>query len=131
MSEGKSWHGWHLFDEAARDSLYERCHELREKDPVNETPLGLWRLTRHRDCIRLLREVKAGMRSTTGDSYSPRMSEQARHGRASFMLFQDPPTHTRLRKLVSHAFTPRAIERWRPEVERIANECLDAVADRD
>lgn len=131
MSGEKSWQGWYLFDEGARDNLYERCHELREKDPVNETPLGLWRLTRHRDCVRLLREVKAGMRSTTGDSYSPRMSEQARHGRASFMLFQDPPTHTRLRKLVSHAFTPRAIERWRPEVERIANACLDAVADRD
>jgi len=131
MPDDKSWHGWYLFDEGARDNLYERCHELREKDPVNETPLGLWRLTRHRDCLRLLREVKAGMRSTTGDSYSPRMSEQARHGRASFMLFQDPPTHTRLRKLVSHAFTPRAIERWRPEVERIANACLDAVADHD
>jgi len=131
MPDDKSWHGWYLFDEGARDNLYERCHELREKDPVNETPLGLWRLTRHRDCLRLLREVKAGMRSTTGDSYSPRLSEQARHGRASFMLFQDPPTHTRLRKLVSHAFTPRAIERWRPEVERIANACLDAVADHD
>lgn len=131
MPDEKSWHGWYLFDEGTRDNLYERCHELREKDPVNETPLGLWRLTRHRDCLRLLREVAAGMRSTTGDSYSPRLSEQARHGRASFMLFQDPPAHTRLRKLVSHAFTPRAIERWRPEVERIANACLDAVADHD
>jgi len=131
MADESSWHGWYLFDEGSRDKLYERCHELREKDPVNETPLGLWRLTRHLDCMRLLREVKAGMRSTAGDSYSPRLTEQARHGRASFMLFQDPPAHTRLRKLVSHAFTPRAIERWRPEVERIANECLDTVADRD
>jgi cytochrome P450 len=131
MPDEASWHGWYLFDEGSRDQLYERCHELRKKDPVNETPLGLWRLTRHRDCMRLLREVKAGMRSTAGDSYSPRLTEQARHGRASFMLFQDPPAHTRLRKLVSHAFTPRAIERWRPEVERIANACLDAVADRD
>jgi cytochrome P450 len=125
------WHGWYLFDDGARDSLYERCHALREADPVNETPLGLWRLTRHGDCMRLLREVKAGMRSTEGASYSPRMSEQARHGRAEFMLFQDPPAHTRLRKLVSHAFTPRAIERWRPEVERIAAQCLDAVKARD
>jgi cytochrome P450 len=131
MANEKSWHGWYLFDEGARDNLPDRCRELREKDPVNETPLGLWRLTRHGDCLRLLREVKAGMRSTTGDSYSPRLTEQTRNGRASFMLFQDPPAHTRLRKLISHAFTPRAIERWRPEVERIANDCLDAVADRD
>lgn len=48
MPDEKSWHGWYLFDEGARDNLYERCHELREKDPVNETPLGLWRLTRPR-----------------------------------------------------------------------------------
>jgi len=126
-----SWHGWDLFAENERDHLYEHCHHLRRVEPVNETPVGLWRLTRHRDCVRLLREVNAGMRSTEGDSYSPRMTEQARHGRAQFMLFQDPPAHTRLRKLVSHAFTPRAIERWRSEAERIANACLDAVADRD
>ena len=130
MSNEKSWHGWYLFDEGARDSLYEHCHELREMAPVNETPVGLWRLTRHRDCMRLLREAKAGMRSTDGDSYSPRMTEQARHGRAQFMLFQDPPRTRACRKLVSHAFTPRAIERWRAEAERIADACLDAVADR-
>lgn len=124
------WHGWYLFDQGGQDALYERCHELRRADPVNETPIGLWRLSRHADCVRLLREVKAGMRTTSGDSYSPRMSEQARHGRVEFMLFQDPPTHTRLRKLVSHAFTPRAIERWRPEILRIASQCLDAMAGR-
>ena len=128
--EEPSWHGWDLFAEGERDRLYEHCHRLRSIAPVNETPVGLWRLTRHRDCMRLLREVKAGMRSTDGDSYSPRMTEQARHGRAQFMLFQDPPAHTRLRKLVSHAFTPRAIGRWRTEAARIANACLDAVADR-
>lgn len=128
--DDERWRGWYLFDEGARDALYERCRELRESDPVNETPLGLWRLTRHRDCMRLLREVKAGMRSTEGASYSPRMSEQARHGRAEFMLFQDPPTHTRLRKLVSHAFTPRAIERWRPEITRIAQRCVTAMEGR-
>jgi cytochrome P450 len=126
-----SWHGWNLFEEGARDHLYEDCHRLRSIDPVNETPVGLWRLTRHRDCMHLLREAKAGMRSTEGDSYSPRMTEQARHGRAQFMLFQDPPTHTRLRKLVSHAFTPRAIERWRSEAARIADDCLDAVQGRN
>ena len=130
MADESSWHGWYLFDEGARENLYELCHRLREADPVNETPLGLWRLSRYRDCVRLLREVNAGMRSTSGASYSPYVSEQSRHGRASFMLFQDPPDHTRLRKLVSHAFTPRAIERWRPAIERITNACLDAVEGR-
>jgi cytochrome P450 len=51
-------------------------------------------------------------------------------GAGLFMLLQDPPTHTRLRKLVKKAFTPRAIEAWRPRVEAITEQLLDRVADR-
>ncbi|HEY4035829.1 MAG TPA: cytochrome P450 [Ktedonobacteraceae bacterium] len=43
------------------------------------------------------------------------------------MLTVDPPDHTRLRSLVSKAFTPRMIEQLRPRVQQIANERLDAV----
>jgi hypothetical protein len=46
------------------------------------------------------------------------------------MLFLDPPDHTRLRALVSKAFTPRAIERMRDRIGEIANELIDKVADR-
>ena len=50
-------------------------------------------------------------------------------GAGLFMLMQDPPTHTRLRKLVKQAFTPRAIESWRPRVEAITERLLDNVAE--
>jgi cytochrome P450 len=40
---------------------------------------------------------------------------------------RDPPDHTRLRRLVSHAFTPPAIERLRPEVQKLVDELLDRV----
>jgi cytochrome P450 len=43
------------------------------------------------------------------------------------MLTRDPPDHTRLRKLVSKAFTPRRIEALRPRIEQITAELLDAV----
>lgn len=43
------------------------------------------------------------------------------------MLFLDPPDHTRLRSLVSKAFTPRSIERMRDRIGEIANELLDKV----
>lgn len=43
------------------------------------------------------------------------------------MLTVDPPDHTRLRGLVSKAFTPRMIEQLRPRIQQIANELLDAV----
>ena len=40
------------------------------------------------------------------------------------MLSADPPDHTRLRKLVSQAFTPRMIEQLRPRIQQITNELL-------
>ncbi|MEO8539904.1 MAG: cytochrome P450 [bacterium] len=46
---------------------------------------------------------------------------------AQSMLFLDPPDHTRLRALVSKAFTPRAIEKMRGRIGEIANELCDKV----
>jgi cytochrome P450 len=55
--------------------------------------------------------------------------EDAEHRRfmdvsARNLMFQDPPVHTQLRKIVRQAFVPRAIERWRPLVERTTEELL-------
>ena len=54
--------------------------------------------------------------------------EEAAPEAGRFMLLQDPPTHTRIRKLVSKAFTPRAIESWRPRIDIVTNDLLDRVA---
>lgn len=43
------------------------------------------------------------------------------------MLLRDPPDHTRLRRLVTNAFTTRAVERLRPQIERITDELLDGI----
>ncbi|MET8976724.1 cytochrome P450 [Streptomyces sp. NPDC004539] len=48
---------------------------------------------------------------------------------ASHMLNSDPPDHTRLRKLVSKSFTGRAVEKLRPEIERITGGLVDALPD--
>ncbi len=47
------------------------------------------------------------------------------------MLNSDPPDHTRLRKLVNKAFTPRRVAALRPRIERIATELLDAMSGQD
>lgn len=47
------------------------------------------------------------------------------------MLNADPPDHTRLRALISKAFTMRRVERLRPVVERITDQLLDQIADQD
>jgi cytochrome P450 len=121
------WRGCNPFEPAFRDDPYPRLHRLRTLDPVNETPVGIWRLTRYADVNRLLHDVPAGVRTTEG--ILPGVDE-ALTGQRLFMLQQDPPTHTRLRRLVSSAFTPRAIANLRPSIQRIVDECLDRVQAR-
>lgn len=119
------WLGADPFDPAVRDDPYPSLARLRDLDPVNETPLGIWRLTRYADVDRLLHDVPAGVRMTTGEL--PGVDETQSPQRL-FMLQQDPPTHTRLRKLVSHGFTPRAASAWRADIARVVDECLARVA---
>jgi len=122
--QAPSWHG---FDPSIRgtptyDDPFPAVHRLRAVAPVHETPIGTWRLARHADCLRLLRELRCGVRRRDGTL--PRRSEA--QGPGEFMLQQDPPNHSRLRKLVSKAFTPRAVESWRPRVRAIVAEQLEA-----
>jgi len=121
------WRGCNPFTPEFRDDPYPFLARLRATDPVNETPVGLWRLTRYADVNRLLHEVPAGVRTTEGKL--PGVDESL-NGQRLFMLQQDPPTHPRLRRLVSSAFTPRAIAALRGSIQRIVDECLDRVASR-
>lgn len=121
------WKGCDPFDPVFRDDPYPPLRRLREEEPVNETPVGIWRLLRYADVQRLLGEVRCGVRTT--DGLLPGVDEHL-EGQRSFMLQQDPPNHGRLRRLVSHAFTPRALTAWREEVERVVEDCLDRVANR-
>jgi cytochrome P450 len=57
-------------------------------------------------------------------------SFSSRHGPADWMIFQDPPRHTKLRALVSKAFTPRSVAMLEPRIATIARELVDAVIAR-
>jgi cytochrome P450 len=127
VARDPAWHGIDPLDPdpSRRDDPFPSLHHLRQVAPVNLTPLGFWRLARYADCVRLLREVPCGVRRRDGSL--PRMPDAA----GEFMLQQDPPTHTRLRKLVSKAFTPRAVERWRTRAQAVADECLERALGAD
>jgi len=122
------WGGVNPVDPAVRADPHPFLRRLREIDPVNLTPVGFWRLTRFADVERLLKEVPTGVRMLDGT----RPGELVMEGRgpAQFMLQQDPPNHTRLRRLVSQAFSPRAIERLRDHVQTIADRQVDRVVER-
>ena len=110
-----SWHGYDPTDpdQDRIDDPFPHLARMRADWPVNETPAGLWRLFRYADCVRVLRELPSGVRRADGSSTGMAMGGAGPSG-GQFMLQQDPPNHTRLRKLVSKAFTPRAVEALAP-----------------
>ena len=107
-------------------ALYE---QLREEGPVRRVvmPDGRpgWLVTDYDDARALLADPRLSKEAAglvqllppglEGPFISPLLAN---------MLFADPPDHTRLRRLVSRAFTSRAIERLRPRIERAADELL-------
>lgn len=118
------WLGWNPFDPAQRDDLYPRLTRLRSELPIHVTPLGIYRLMRHADILRLLRDVPTGARTSQGTLWGqpPGYVEQRPD---QSMLRQDPPHHTRVRKLIGKSFTPRSIERLRARVQAVTDELLD------
>ncbi len=115
--------------------------ELREEAPVHRTPDKYWVVSRHADCLAVLRDRRASTDSLKGDpdkaprgfSSSRRTEdyEAIRQGAPDPrpFLFRDPPDHTRLRGLVQRAFTPRTIATLTDFVELETDRLLDAALD--
>jgi cytochrome P450 len=94
--------------------------------------LGAWLVTRHAFCSAILRSKHFGKEGETvlppeKLALIPQGREEIAERRRSNMLFRDPPVHTRLRALVSQAFTPRTIDGLRPHIAAIAEHLLDQV----
>ncbi|PNY81234.1 cytochrome P450 [Deinococcus koreensis] len=82
---------------------------------------GMWMFTRHADVEQVLKDT----RLTKDASRVRDVGAQAMPGH---MLDRDPPDHTRMRKLVAHAFTPRVIEEQEGHIRDIARTLLEQVA---
>jgi cytochrome P450 len=107
---------------------YPTYRRLQTEDPVHKSMLpGVWVLSRYADILMVLRDARFG-RADAETFWRERLGDGPAHKIITkWMLFRDPPDHTRLRTLVNKAFTPRAIENLRPRVQEIVNELLDAV----
>jgi cytochrome P450 len=115
--------------------------QLRERAPIHRNDLGFWVVARHADCLALLRDrrvssdslnvdverVSAGFRTPAppDDPMTVAMQELRP------FLFRDPPDHTRLRGLVSKAFTPKVVESMRAGTEEVVDQLLDAALEAD
>jgi pimeloyl-[acyl-carrier protein] synthase len=115
--------------------LYQR---LRERDPIHRSrSIRGWFLFRHADCLAVLRDPRFSADDRNYAGYAQQRAWEIADGIADPkepdeppMLRRDPPDHTRLRKLVSKAFTPRAIEKLRARVEAVTDELLTALGHR-
>ncbi len=111
---------------------------LRTVHPVLPVPVagyegpGPWLLTRYEDVHGVLRDPRFSvdrLKSPLVRENLERLPPFIRQGTQGMrsMLIMDPPDHTRIRKLVNKAFTPRRIEALRPRIEALVSEELDAV----
>ncbi|HEV8574806.1 MAG TPA: cytochrome P450 [Dehalococcoidia bacterium] len=103
--------------------------KLRELDPVHhDTTLQRYVLTRHDDVEELLfdRSLSVDPRNAAPGTFEA-MFGFGDPDRQPSMLFSDPPYHTRLRALVSKAFTAKAVEQIRPRIQEVVEELLDAM----
>ncbi len=110
--------------------------QLRRTSPVFRVPLpvdagaGVFVLTRHADVQHVLRDPAFSADRRFADVIQrnrARLSEEllGENGLFRSLLTMDPPDHTRVRGLVSKAFTPRRVAALRPRIEAIASELLD------
>jgi len=110
-----------------REDPYPTYRALREAEPVHRSPfMELWILTRYEDVAVVLRDPRFLADRTRWEGYQavPGLDD------TRSMLVQDPPDHTRLRGLVSKAFTPRMVERLTTQAQAIVDAALDAAAER-
>jgi pimeloyl-[acyl-carrier protein] synthase len=103
---------------------YPFYRRLREQDPVHQSPMGFWVLTRYDDCVAVLRDQRFGREEFQQMLSAVYGDDTEKPALPRSMLFRDPPDHTRLRGLVSKAFTPRTIEVMRDHIQEIVDRLL-------
>jgi cytochrome P450 len=117
-------------------------HHLRSVAPVHDSATGALFLTRFDDCDQVLRdnrfgkatdERSGGLIPQTDEAAIRFRQEQLARMRAErrqvSMLFLDPPHHTRQRRLVSRAFTPRRVETLRASIAALAERAVDTLVE--
>jgi cytochrome P450 len=129
--------GFRPFDPGFLDDPYPQYADLRAQLPVEQHEFGFWALWRHADVMEVLKarlsvedrnvETFGPMRAIYDEIYGE--ADRERRGDGMSMLDRDPPDHTRLRRLVSQAFTPKTVEGLLPAITSLVDAALDRIDD--
>ena len=118
------------------DNPYKQYAVLREHDPVHfDANEGTWLVSRYEDVLAFGRnkeltvEIDHASPSSYVDKERVRLERMA--GRQSKMMFRrDPPDHTRMRRQIYRAFTPKAVKLLRPRLQALVDQSLDRIAEK-
>ncbi|WP_454617887.1 cytochrome P450 [Bradyrhizobium cenepequi] len=101
---------------------------LRENAPVKRLPNGSYFLTRYDDLVTAYKSTKA-FSSDKKKEFSPKYGDSLLYEHhTTSLVFNDPPAHTRVRRLIMGALSPRAIAAMEPDLIRLVDGLLDAIA---
>ena len=118
------WCGADPFAPDFRDNPYPALHGLRERDPVNLTPVGTWRISRYDDVVAVFKRAKTSQ--TLSDGTAPNFDPLDRRGSfLEFMLNKDDPEHQRLRRLALQSLGPSTVRQMEGEVVATVAESMD------
>ena len=111
-----------------RENPYPIYNQMRDHTPHFETPFGLV-LSRYHDIASILRDPRASSDGRKTPQFAEFVAAQGLNldeemSRTQSFLGLDPPDHTRLRALVSKAFTPRVVEGLRPRIAMAGHDVL-------
>ena len=112
------------------ENPYPTLDMLRQESPVHENPDGSVYLTRYQDCLAVYRsrDMLSDKTEAFGEKFG--ICPLLEHHTTS-LIFNDPPYHTVVRKLISGAFTPRKLREMEALIETIVDELLDTIAEQN
>ena len=125
-----------LLNPEIRANPYPFYAQLRAEDSVHwDDEMGFWVLSRYADIASVYTDdrfsraqgLMSNFQRLNEDEQS--IAEPVYRSFSKTMFYADPPYHTHLRGLMNNAFTPRRVERMRPNIQRIVDELLDHVED--
>src|SRR5215469_3454017 len=117
-------------DQAFLDDPYPTYRALRDHDPVHRMPDGSYMLTRYADCVEVYRNAAVWSSDKRVEFRANFADSLLYEHHTTSLVFNDPPAHTRVRKLLTPAFAPRALKALEPRIESLVDRLLERAAER-
>src|ERR1700712_968570 len=107
---------------------YPTYRALREHEPVKRLPNGSWFLTRYDDLVAAYKNTSLFISDKRKEFFPKYGNSPLYEHHTTSLVFNDPPAHTRVRRLIMGALSPRAIAEMEPNLIALVDRLLDGLA---